>query len=86
MRNDRRTLAREAHQRPFDGDTGVPDHQRDAVSLQVRPKRRSSLWFLEAEERGSGFDHRHLGAEPCERLPQLDADGAAAWTETDTNV
>ena len=62
----------------FDGDTWVPDHQRDAVRLQVRPERGSGLRFLEAKERRSGFDHGHPGAEAGEGLPQLDADGAPA--------
>src|SRR5918996_5449608 len=78
MRYDGRTLARGAHHRLFDGDTWIPDHQHDAVRLQVRPERGPGLWFLEAKERRSGFDHAHLGAEACERLPELDAYGAPA--------
>ena len=62
----------------FDGDTGVPDHQRDAIRLQVRPQRCSGLRFLEAKERRCGFDHSHFGAETCEGLPHLESNGAPA--------
>src|SRR5689334_19440941 len=41
------------------------------------PKRGSRLWFLEGKELGAGFDHRHLGAETREGLPELDANGAS---------
>jgi hypothetical protein len=44
----------------LDGDTWVADRQRDAVRFQVRPQCGAGLRFLEAEERWSSFDHRHL--------------------------
>ena len=62
----------------FDGDAWVPDYQRDAVRLQVRPQRCAGLGFLEAKERRSRLDHGHSGAEAREGLSELDADGAPA--------
>ena len=76
--DDGRAWARWLRGLLFDVDTGVPDHQRDAVRLEVWPERGSGLRFLEAKERRSGFDHGHLGAEAREGLPQLDTDGAPA--------
>jgi len=58
MDDDGRALARGRGQEGpyrllFDGDTWVPDHQGDAIRLQVRPQRCSGLRFLEAKERRS---------------------------------
>ena len=77
VEDDRRARRRPTG-RVLDGDAGVADHQRDAIRLQMRPQRRASLRFLVAEERRSRLDHGHPGAEACEGLPELDADGAAA--------
>ena len=78
VEDDRRAAGRWLRELPFDGDTWVTDHQRDAVRLQMWPERGSGLWLLEAKERRSGFDQGHLGAEACEGLPQLHANGARA--------
>jgi hypothetical protein len=62
----------------LDGDTGVSEHQRDAIRREVRPECGPGFWFFEPEQRRRGFNHRHLGAEPREGLPELEADGARA--------
>ena len=76
--DDGGALARGSHEWLFDGDTGVSDHQHHAVRLQMWPERDSRLWFLEAKKPRSGFDHGDPATETRERLPQLDANGAAA--------
>jgi hypothetical protein len=72
MEDDTRVLAL------FDGDTRVPDHQRDAVRLEVRPERHSGVRLFEAKERRASFDQRHLGAKARERLPQFHANRTGA--------
>jgi hypothetical protein len=41
----------------FDAHAWISDHQHHAVRFQVRPQRGSSFWFLETQERGTGFNH-----------------------------
>ena len=60
---------------PFDRDTGVSHHDGDTVGFEVWPEGGSDLWLLETKERSSSFNEGHFRAEPCERLPQLDANG-----------
>src|SRR3954453_13397912 len=67
-------LARWLRGLPFNRDAGVPDHERDAIRLQVWPERGAGLWFFEPQERGSSLDHGHFRAETRERLPELHAD------------
>ncbi len=61
----------------FHGHARIADDQRDAVCLQVRPKRRARLGLFQTEKSRSGFDHSDLRAEPRVGLAELDANRAA---------
>src|SRR5688500_3824911 len=78
MDDHARTLVRSSPHGLFDGDTWIANRQHDAVRLQVRSQGRARLRLFVTQERWSGFDDVHSGAETGKGLPKLDADGAAA--------
>src|SRR5260370_30324440 len=68
----------DADGRVLDPSARIAHQQGHAVSQEMRTERDAGFGLLRTEEARSGFDDGHLRSEPRERLPELDADGAAA--------